>query len=150
MKLQNPCTTAVVVVVSGLALSACNQTSQAAPPTEENAAIVEPLSNNPDLSSVRLTEQAAVRLGITTVPVSRHAQSSAVESVIPYGAVMYDPSGGTWTYTEVEPFTYVRAEVVVDRIVRSRAMLRDGPAVGTRVVSVGAAELYGAEVGIDH
>jgi hypothetical protein len=148
MKHENRWTTAILLA-SGLALSACAETSEAAPATEE-AAIVQPLAGNRDLSKVTLIGQAAERLGIKTVPVRQGTGSSGAKTVIPYGAVIYDPSGGTWTYTEVAPLTYVRDEIVVDRILGSRAILTDGPAVGTAVVSIGAVELYGAEVGVDH
>ena len=141
--------TAVIVLASGLALSACAQ-SEAAPTAEEGAAIVQPLSGTSELSTVRLVGQAAERLGIETVPVRQSARGSKATIVIPYGAVIYDPAGGTWAYKQVEPMTYVRVAIVVDRITGSRAILTDGPAAGTPVVSVGAAELYGAEVGVDH
>ncbi len=141
--------TTVVVLVSGLALSGCAGT-ETAPDAEEGAAIVEPLSGSSGLSKVTLVGQAETRLGIETAPVRQGSGASPTRTVIPYGAVIYDPSGGTWTYTRVEPMTYLRQAIVVDRIVGSRAILLDGPAMGTPVVTVGAAELYGAEVGVDH
>ena len=49
-----------------------------------------------------------------------------------------------------EPLTFVRHRVVIDKIDRGLAVLQDGPAVGTKVVTVGAAELYGAESGVGH
>ena len=148
--------TALGVVGCGLTLSACAE-SAAAPAAEEGAAIVKPLSGGSELSKVTLVPKAAERLGIETTPVRETSGATAVksstsgaETVIPYGAVIYDPSGGTWAYTETGPLTYVRAEIVVQRIVGDRVLLRDGPVVGTPVVTVGATELYGAEVGVDH
>jgi multidrug efflux system membrane fusion protein len=44
----------------------------------------------------------------------------------------------------------VRERITVDDIEDGRAVLTDGPAVGTAVVSVGAAELYGTEFGVGH
>lgn len=140
---------AVSVLLGGLALSAC-ASSEAAPAAEEGAAIVEPLSAKSELSTVTLVGRAAERLGIETAAVQQAPGGSAAQTVVSYGAVIYDPSGGTWAYTETEPLTYVREEIVVDRIVGDRALLQDGPAVGTPVVTVGSAELYGAEVGVDH
>lgn len=137
-----------LTLLGALALSACAAT-EATAPAEESAAIVRPLSGSSELSAVTLIGKAAQRLGIETAPVRRTAGASK-RTVVPYGALIYDPSGGTWTYTETKPMTYVREAVSVDRIVGSRALLSDGPPVGTPVVTVGAAELYGAEVGVDH
>jgi hypothetical protein len=44
--------------------------------------------------------------------------------------------------------TFLRAHVVVDRIEGDLVMLSGGLAPGTEVVTVGAAEVYGAELGI--
>ncbi|MEJ7706892.1 MAG: hypothetical protein WKF82_06130 [Nocardioidaceae bacterium] len=151
MKQQNRFAKALLVAACVPALAACGQTSEAAPTADGDAATVELSPDNPDLSKVTLTEQAAERLGITTVPVVQRQRDLG-------GGVRHPLWGGdvrpgrrtTWAYTETEPLTYVRDEIIVDRIVGSRAMLRDGPAVGTPVVNVGAAELYGAELGIDH
>ncbi len=43
---------------------------------------------------------------------------------------------------------FVRHAITVDFIQRDIAVLTDGPSVGTKVVSVGAIELLGAETGI--
>ena len=42
----------------------------------------------------------------------------------------------------------MRADVVVDRIDGDRVLLTEGPRPGSRVVTVGAAEVYGAELEI--
>jgi hypothetical protein len=148
--------TAIGVLSGALALSACAETTTA-PAADDSAAIVKPLAADPDRSSVRLADTAVQRLGIKTAPVRSGAGASTAtarepgaKTVVPYGAIIYDPSGGTWTYTETKPLTYVRVKIVVDRIVGSRALLLKSPPVGTPVVTVGAAELYGAEVGVDH
>jgi hypothetical protein len=66
---------------------------------------------------------------------------------VPYGALVYDANGKTWVYTNPESRTYIRAAVTVDRITGNVVQLRSGPAAGTDVVTVGAAELFGAEFG---
>lgn len=68
--------------------------------------------------------------------------------VIPYAAVVYTPLGDTWVYTNPEPLVYVRRPIVVDYIAGDLAYLTVGPPTGTRVVTVGSAELYGAETGV--
>ncbi len=62
---------------------------------------------------------------------------------------MYDPEGGTWVYTNPEPLVFERAAITVDFIDGETAALLKGPAEGTLVVTVGSAELYGAEFGVD-
>ena len=51
-----------------------------------------------------------------------------------------------FTYTNPEPFAYVQQPITVDTIDASQAVLSAGPAAGTQVVTVGAAELLGVEV----
>ena len=69
-------------------------------------------------------------------------------SVVPYNAVIYDLEGDTWVYTSPAPLTFVRHHVKVDYIDDDTAILTEAPPVGTKVVSVGVAELFGAEFGI--
>lgn len=66
--------------------------------------------------------------------------------VVPYGAVYYDARGMPWVYVVTAPLTYERQRVGVDRVVGDVAVLSDGPPVGTPVVTVGAAMLFGTEV----
>jgi hypothetical protein len=76
--------------------------------------------------------------------------SGARKKVIPYSAVLYDASGDAWVYTSPEPLQFVRARVTIDRIDGDLVVLQEGPAAGTKVVTVGAAELFGAESGVGH
>jgi hypothetical protein len=69
-------------------------------------------------------------------------------SVVPYNAVIYDLKGDTWVYTSPAPLSYVRHHVKIDYIDDDTAILTEAPPVGTKVVSVGVAELFGAEFGI--
>lgn len=73
---------------------------------------------------------------------------NALLKVIPYAAVIYDVNGDTWVYYNPEPLVFIRAPITIDYIEDSLAYLTDGPAVNTSVVTVGGAELYGAEVGV--
>lgn len=98
-----------------------------------------------DLSSVTLTELAAKRIGIEMATVKGGAGSP---ETIPYSAVLYDPEGGTWTFTETSELTYVRAPITVEHIDGEVAYLSAGPPAGTEIVAVGATELYGAEIGV--
>jgi hypothetical protein len=71
--------------------------------------------------------------------------SGKPQKVIPYSAVIYDSHGTTWTYTNPEPLTFVRHPISVEYIQDDLAVLTEGPATGTSVVSVGASELLGVE-----
>lgn len=66
--------------------------------------------------------------------------------VVPYSALYYDGKGTPWVYANTKPLTFERKRVEVERIEGDDVVLKDGPSVGTRVVTVGAALLYGAEV----
>lgn len=76
--------------------------------------------------------------------------STTHRRVVPYSSVIYDEHGNTFVYTSPEPLTYVRAPVTIDFIEDDVAVLTDGPPNGTKVVSVGAVELYGTEFEVGH
>lgn len=101
------------------------------------------------LSRVTLTAKAAERLAVKTAAVEEiRIGSGAVRKVIPYGAIIYDTKGATFTYTSPEPLVFVRQDIVVDFIDGDRVYLIEGPKTGTTVVTVGAAQLYGIEFGL--
>ena len=68
--------------------------------------------------------------------------------IIPYAAVLYDAKGQTWVYTNPEQLVFTRQPIHIDTIMGDEAFLVDGPPVGTAVVTVGGAELYGTEFGV--
>ncbi len=70
------------------------------------------------------------------------------QKIVPYSSVLYDVRGNTWVYINPKPLVFVRHAIKVDFIEGDIAVLTDGPAIGTKVVSVGAPELFGAETGI--
>jgi hypothetical protein len=74
------------------------------------------------------------------------AGSNEKQKVVPYGAVYYDAKGAPWVYVNGKPLTFERQRIGVERIVGDLAVLSEGPPVGTPVVTVGAALLYGAEI----
>jgi hypothetical protein len=133
-----------IVVVLAFALPGC----KGAPAEEEGGsdlATVEPIEGS-DVSQVTLTEEAAGRLDIETAAVAANGSTSGnANTTIPYAAVLYDPAGDTWTYTNPEPLVFVRAPIDVVRITGEQALLSSGPPPGTDVVTVGAAELLGTE-----
>jgi hypothetical protein len=68
--------------------------------------------------------------------------------VVPYSSLIYDIYGETWVYVNPEPFHFLRVPVVVDFIQGEKVVLIDGPAAGTKVVTVGVAELHGTDTGV--
>lgn len=90
---------------------------------------------------VTLDERAAERIGLQTTAITEEGG----KKVMPYGALMYDTKGNTWTFTSAGPLSFVRKSVTVADIQGDRVFLSDGPDAGTVVVTVGAPELMGAE-----
>ena len=113
-----------------------------------DAVTLEPVQGT-ELSKVILSQRAAERLGIRTDRVRLQREPGAgTRKVIAHGAVLYDEHGDTWTFTSPAPLTFLRQKIDIDYITGSSVILRDGPPAGTTVVTVGAAELLGAELGV--
>lgn len=74
------------------------------------------------------------------------AGSDEKQKVLPYGAVYYDGKGVSWVYVNTKPLVFERQRIGIERVVGDVAVLSAGPPVGTPVVTVGAALLYGAEI----
>ncbi len=105
-----------------------------------------------DRNVVVLTAPAASRLGITTEAVrpattaaGDDSAAPAGESLVPLAAILYDRNGAAWTYALTRPLAFARVPVTVVRVEAGGAVVQPGPAVGTQVVTVGGAELLGAE-----
>lgn len=73
--------------------------------------------------------------------------SGAAALDVPASAILTDINGGEWVYVETAPRQYERRRVEVARIIGGRATLARGLASGVRVVTAGAAELFGTEFG---
>jgi hypothetical protein len=138
----------VALIVALLPLAACRGTSDEAGPGGNEPARVEAVEGT-DVSRVILTAKAAERLGIRTATVQNGEGRHAELTVIPYSALVYDTNGRAWAYTSPEQLTFVRSRLTVARIEEQNIFLLDGPPPGTSVVTVGAAELYGTELGIE-
>lgn len=95
----------------------------------------------PTDADFRPGERVAVALGYTTDEQTRSVPASAVVS---------DFDGGTWVYECVADGAFRRRRVEVLARDGDVTLLRRAPAVGTCVVSVGALELLGVELGVAH
>jgi hypothetical protein len=114
----------------------------------EEPAKIEPVEGT-DLSRIILTSKAAERIGVQTAAVRSEEGAEPPMTIMPYSALVYDTEGRTWAYTSSDPLTFVRAALTVERIEGDEVFFREGPPVGTAVVTVGAAELYGTELGVE-
>lgn len=110
-----------------------------------------PPSGNPAASSVDLFYrlenrdqgfQLGERVGAT---LSLNSDSDTL--VVPWASIIYDIYGGTWVYESLGEHQFARRRVQVSRVVGELAALASGPSIGTKVVTDGAAELFGTEVG---
>jgi hypothetical protein len=138
----------VLLIIAGLQLAACQSASTH---HNEHPAEVKPIEGS-ELSLVTLTAKAAQRidLKIDQVNEAEVKRSASKRKVVPYSSLIYDPNGQTWVYTSPKPLTFVRHKVEVDYIEGDMAVLNDGPATGTKVASLGVAELYGTEFQVGH
>jgi len=130
----------VGLAVAALALGGCNSATTTAPKVE--AITIEEQASG--LKILTLSARAAERLGIATAPVAGTGSGMS----IPYAAVVYDATGATWAYVNSQPFVYLRESITVEAIDGDVAHISAGPPSGTPVVTTGAAELYGAEIGV--
>lgn len=73
-----------------------------------------------------------------------------VQRRVPASAVVLDFDGGTWVYECLDATSFHRRRVEIVRQDQTKAVLRRGPAAGTCIVTVGALELLGAELGVAH
>jgi hypothetical protein len=98
------------------------------------------------VARVILTARGAERLDIRTAPV----EEAGNRTVVPSAAVLVDPNGNFWVYTNPKPLLFLRHQISISHEEGGRTFLSDGPPPGTSVVTVGVAELYGTESGIGH
>ena len=67
---------------------------------------------------------------------------------VDHAALVFDKAGKPWVFTVVGPRTYVRAAIGIKETQDGVVIMSSGPPAGTQVVTVGAIELWGAELGI--
>jgi len=133
---------ALAVLAAGTSLAACTEVKSADKEHYSPSSIAPVEGGEKDLVSVTLTREGADRIDLAT---ERVTQGTA-RKVIPYAALLYEKDGAAFVYTNPSGLTYVRAHIEVDRVAGDRVLLREGPAVGTRVVTTGAPQVHGAEL----
>lgn len=112
--------------------------------------VTAPLKADPTTASVdlffELTGGGSLRPG-ERVTVQLPLAATAQGLVIPDSAVVYDIHGAAWVYQDLGNGIFVRRRIEIARQVGSRAVVSRGLEPGTRVVTVGTAELFGTEFG---
>jgi hypothetical protein len=129
----------VALALFAAALTACGSGEQES--GRDDPATVSQIAHH---KQVALSQKAADRLGVQTVPVRKAAQG---RTAIPYSAVLYDSDGATYAYTSPRRLAFVREPITVESVDGRTALLSQGPPVGTAIVSVGASEIWGVEYG---
>ncbi|MGD8866753.1 MAG: hypothetical protein PVI01_03970 [Gemmatimonadales bacterium] len=149
MRNDNKRSIVAVLILAGLPFAACGREAQVHEKVEPaHVAHIE----GTELAHLTLTPKAMERIDVQTAFVTQAqvSRSSEPRKVVPYAAVLYDAAGRTWVYTRPEPHGFVRHEITVDYIEGNLAVLSEGPPVGTEVVTVGGAELFGTEFEVGH
>lgn len=128
------------LVLAGWPLASCAEAASDAYVVENDPGSVEHVEGS-EIGRVLLADGADRRLGVETASVRR----TGAQLVVPDSALFVDPEGVWWVYTNPDDGVYVRRAVDVAAQQDGRAILTSGPRPGTRVVTVGVAELYGIE-----
>jgi hypothetical protein len=136
---------AALAVLVGVGLAACGSSSEPSIPAAGR--LVGQSATSP--GHIVLSALGAQRIGVqTTIAKAAPASTPPARVVIPYAAVIYDPSGKTYAFANTAPLTYVEVPITVDHISGTEAILARGPRPGAKIVSVGAEELYGVQTGV--
>jgi len=100
------------------------------------------LKGHPGHHIVQFTKLGASRVGVATSPV----KGTAAERVAPYAALLYNPDGSTFVYTSPKALTYRYTPITVTRIEGDSVYFTGGPLPGSRVVTGGLPQVYGADI----
>ena len=133
-----------LVPLAALLLAACGEAPSDEHVIDEPATVQE--VEDGEVARVTITQKAAERLDIQTALV----ETAGERTVVPSAAVIVDPAGDFWVFTNPEPLVFVRHKISIDYEDGNQAFLTDGPPAGSKIVTVGVAELYGTEYGVGH
>ena len=122
--------------------------------TQTATRVTAPLRGDPSAASVDLYyalsgAAASLRPG-ERVLVELPLKSAERGLVVPEAAVVYDIHGATWVYEDLGGNAYARRRIQIARHAGDRAVVSRGIGEGAKVVTAGAAELFGTEFGAGH
>ena len=135
----------IAAVISRWACGGASRRYDSQTASHHEPAKLEPIKGT-DVQRVIFDAVAAKRTGLQTAPIRQNGE----KKIMPYAALIYDAEGNAYAYTAPEPLTFVRKEIEIDRVDGDSVVLSGGPPAGTKVVTVGAAEVYGTEFEIAH
>jgi hypothetical protein len=139
-----------LLVAFALYLALAGGTSESAAAVDEALPATVQYPNGSEVALLTLQPRAIKRLDLRTVAITSERVGGKARMSVPYGAVIYDSEGATWVYVANNPRSFMRKAITIDRITGDgRVILSAGPAAGTKIATVGAQELWGAELGID-
>jgi RND family efflux transporter MFP subunit len=114
------------------------------PPTAD------PLAGTTDLYFEIANSNGQLRPGQRLVVVLPSRSGTRNSLSVPAAAILYDIHGGTWVYVNEQPHIYRRQRVELIETQAGSAFLSRGLQNGDKVVTAGAAELFGTEFGAGH
>ncbi|MGI9086076.1 MAG: hypothetical protein ACR2FE_12465 [Aeromicrobium sp.] len=152
---------ALVATLLAVAPVACKQ-AEAVEATHYQPSKITPAKNGGH-PVVTLTKLGASQIGLQTAPVE--AKKTPVPAAgtevlveaptepakelktIPYAAVLYDGvDGQPYVFVNTDGLSFHREDVTIDNVDEQLVDISSGPPVGTRVVTVGIAQIHGAEL----
>ena len=116
--------------------------------------ITAPFKADPGAASIDLFYELPSS-GVTLRPGERVMIELALKTtqeglVVPEASLLYDIHGDAWVYEDLGGNAYARRRVQVARHAGDRAVIARGITPGAKVVTAGAAELFGTEFGAGH
>jgi hypothetical protein len=132
----------VLAAAVGFSLAGCAEIESVSAEPYEPATLESAGPSQP--AKITITEEAARRVALQTTVVGARGADLTVQ----HAALVYDKKGLPWVFAVVGPRTYIRSAVTVKHVDGDVVTLSSGPPAGTDVVTVGAIELWGAELGI--
>ena len=133
----------IAVAGAALLLAACDKGVATSPAKAAAPAAAAPQQPGA-VRRITLKEAEVKSLGIAFAEVTKDGERLTA----PYGALLYDANGGEWIFINPEPAVFTRSPIKVESIVGDKMYLARGPDAGTKLVTHGAAELYGIEFGV--
>lgn len=131
----------VAIIAATLFLTGCHKSTSAKSSPPKGPAIVEEAGG---IKRISLQEIETKRLGIELAEVTQTQEGL----VMPYSALLYEPTGKEWAYASPKANTFIRTPLKVKTIESDKVVLLEGPPPGTQVVTKGSVELYGIDFGI--
>jgi hypothetical protein len=140
MRNTRPAATVLVVAAAIAVLAGCGPSTAS---ERRQVPPARPEQIGPHVSVV-LTPLGLQRLGLKTAT----ATAAGGQTIVPVGALLYEPNGQTAVYTKTAALVYTIQFITVVTINGNSVVVSQGLAPGTVVVTQGAEELLGVQNGV--